>query len=81
MSEESNSREPLTRQSLLRKKLADIDGRCAHRNGRPPFLELEEIKTLTRAILLLTVSFHNPTLNEVAKMVFSSFPFAFFLGI
>jgi hypothetical protein len=60
-------------QSKLRERNALLEGRMPHKNGRPFYLEKEEQDRLIQEVVLKTLSFDNPTLKDVAKMVYIYF--------
>jgi hypothetical protein len=67
--EESIQDDKLTSPSKHRSLVARKEGRVAHRDGRPPYLEEKELQTLKLRILIETANNHTLQLREVVDLV------------
>jgi hypothetical protein len=64
-----DGKKTITSQSIQRRNIAIFEGRLPHRNGRSLYLEKDELVTLKQNVLLRILSFNNPRLGEVSKIV------------
>jgi transposase len=79
MDKENNFQENnVSRSSIYRSVKAHEEGRVAHRNGHPPYLEEVELNVFRSRILIETLHSNSLTLKELANMVIFHFePFLY----